>query len=357
MITGHGGNIFEVSESIGCHPSEILDMSSNMNPLGPMDDLVSHLQEHLSTISTLPDAGAARITAAFAAHHGIRSEQVLAGNGTTQFIYSIPRVLQIKRALILGPTYADYEDACRLDKVSCEFLMSGENQNFEPDINTLMDMSHRFDSVYICNPNNPTGRLIKADQIKALCRRHPTVRFIVDESYLPFVSAEHRQSVIGAGLDNLIVLHSMSKIFTIPGIRLGFIVAPKWVIDQLRLFIPPWSVNCLAQAAVDYIMGHTVEVEAFIETTAKFVHKEGTALCEGFKNHAAIQFYPSATVFLLGRLKGRLTAPRVQHNLLKEKILIRDCSNFNGLSDRFIRISLKSETANRRLAKALMDLA
>ena len=357
MISGHGGNIYQVSAQLGCQPSEILDMSSNMNPLGPMDGLVAHLKERLHTISALPDAEATGITDSFAIHHGILPDQALAGNGTTQFIYSIPRALQVKKALILGPTYADYADACRLHGISCEFLMSSEDQNFDPDMNALMDTSRGFDTVYICNPNNPTGRLLSAEQINALCRRHRSVRFIVDESYLPFVSAEHRRSVVNTELDNLIVLNSMSKIFTIPGLRLGFVIGSKKVIGQLGDFVPPWSVNCLAQAAVDYIMSHTEEVEAFIEKTTDFVYKESRALCQEFRNHAEIQFYPSTTVFLLGRLKGRLTSNRVKNDLLREKILIRDCSNFNGLSDRFIRISLKSETDNRRLAKALMELA
>ena len=91
--------------------------------------------------------------------------------------------------------------------------------------------------------------------------------------------------------------------------------------------------------------------------TVDFVYKESRALCQEFRNHAEIQFYPSTTVFLLGRLKGRLTSNQVKNDLLRERILIRDCSNFNGLSDRFIRVSLKSETDNRRLAKALMELA
>jgi threonine-phosphate decarboxylase len=357
MINGHGGNIFEMSQRIGCRPSEILDMSSNMNPLGPMDGIISHLKERLSTISALPEAGANRITASFAAHHGIRPEQTLAGNGTTQFIYSFPRALQMKRALIVGPTYADYADACSLQKVSCEFLMSSHDHDFDPDMNALMDTSGAFDTVYICNPNNPTGRMIPIEQINALCRRHPSVRFIVDESYLPFVTVEHRRSVIGTDLDNLIVLHSMSKIFTVPGLRIGFVVASKKLIDQLRPYTPPWSVNCLAQATVEYIMTHTGEVESFIETTADFVCKESRAFREDFKNHSEIKFYPSATVFLLGRLKNRLTSTQVQQELLKERILIRDCANFKGLSDRFIRIALKSEADNRRLAKVLKGLA
>ena len=356
MITGHGGNIYAVAAQLGCRPSEIIDMSSNMNPLGPMSGLISHLQKRLDTIGTLPDAGAAEATVSFAARYRITPERALAGNGTTQLIYAIPRALKSKRALILGPTYADYADACRLNGVSYEYILSGEDRSFEPDLNALMDSCHRFDTVFICNPNNPTGRLIAADQIKVLCGRHPSVRIIVDESYLSFVAGDGRQSMIGVDLDNLIVLNSMSKIFKIPGLRLGFAIASEEVIKKLRRFIPPWSVNSLALAAVEYLMGHTAEVEQFIQQTTEFVSKESMLLCEKFADHDGIRFYPSTTVFLLGRLKGRLTAPAVKDHLLKEKILIRDCSNFSGLSDRFIRIAVKTEAVKRRMVEALAEL-
>ena len=146
------------------------------------------------------------------------------------------------------------------------------------------------------------------------------------------------------------------KIFTIPGLRVGFVIASQTVIDTLRRFIPPWSVNSLALAAIEYLTTEPEAVEGFIQQTTEFVANESKLLVTRFENDKNIQFYPSTTVFLLARLAGGSTAKTVKDQLLKEKILIRDCSNFAGLSDRYIRISLKSAATNRRLAEALAGL-
>jgi len=114
MIIGHGGNIYQIASKLGCAPSEIIDMSSNLNPVGTMPGLINFLRDSLTEITTLPEADSAGAVTAFADRCSVDSELVIAGNGTTQFIYSIPIALGTKKALILGPTYADYADACKM---------------------------------------------------------------------------------------------------------------------------------------------------------------------------------------------------------------------------------------------------
>ena len=132
MINGHGGNIFDKAKELGCDPMDILDMSSNVNPLGPMPGLMNHLHEHLERIIALPEAGAGSIIQAFSSRHDIDPKKVLAGNGTTQLIYTLPVALKIRQALILGPTYSDYADACRMHGVDFRFALSNENDILLP---------------------------------------------------------------------------------------------------------------------------------------------------------------------------------------------------------------------------------
>jgi len=185
MINGHGGNIFDKARDLGCDPMDILDMSSNVNPLGPMPGLMAHLHEHLERIIALPEAGAGNIIQAFSSRHDIDSKKVLAGNGSTQLIYTLPVALKIKQALIFGPTYSDYADACRMHGIDFRFELSNETTSFRHNLDAMDDEAG--DAVFICNPNNPTGTLIPSETIESICRKYPNIRFIIDESYLPFV--------------------------------------------------------------------------------------------------------------------------------------------------------------------------
>lgn len=348
MIKGHGGNIHELARKLGCEIDEIIDMSSNVNPLGPPEGLIDHLRACLNDITFLPQADAAGIVRAFALCHDLSAERVLAGNGTTQFIYSIPLALKSRRALILGPTYADYGDACATHDVPCQFLMADENREFAPDLDAAARSAALAlaDTIFICNPNNPTGALIPADDLADLCRSHPDAVFIIDESYLPFAENSDSHTLANRNLPNVLVLNSMSKIFRTPGLRIGFVIGPPPLIEKLARHAMPWSVNALAQAAVAFLMESIDAQKNFIRRTCATLAKEKRRFQEAIADIPDIHLFPSHASFILMRLDGGLTAETVCDRLAEDRILIRNCSNFKGLSNRFIRISLKSDRLN-----------
>lgn len=356
MLTGHGGNIYDIAHRLGCASSEIIDMSSNVNPLGPPPGLVDFLKENLNVITALPEVDSNLLVHSFANRYGVDPATVLAGNGSTQFIYSIPLALGTKRALILGPTYADYADACIMHNIHFEYSIAQESQGFKADINLIKKRVKGFDTVFICNPNNPTGTLYTAAEIESLGRTLPDTYFIIDESYLPFVTSGDHESMIGRGLPNVIILNSMSKIFRISGLRIGFIIGSKIIIETLTRYSLPWSVNALAQVAVRYLMEHEAVVHVFIDQTQKLIETEKYRFTEKLKNVSDIKLFPSTTSFILAKLFNRYTADAICHHLSHEKILIRNCSNFKGLSNRFIRISLKKSETNLMLAVKLLSL-
>ena len=355
MIQGHGGDIFTIASTIGCRPEDIVDFSSNMNPLGPPADLLTFLEASLSRITFLPDPAARPAIDAFARHHDVPVDQIMAGNGTTQLIYALPQVLEISRALIVSPTYSDYADACRMHGVPHTCLFTTNVNGFMPDIeeNTLAFAD--ADTVFICNPNNPTGRLISADVIDQLSRELPQTRFVIDESYLPFVDPSQGRSLLKDRRGNVIVLHSLSKIFRIPGLRIGFLTASRKTVQRFESYQKPWSINGLAQAAVEYLMTHTEQAGRFIEKTRQFVHRERAFFVDSLRQHSEITVIPSDTVFILACLPKGQTASALKSRLLKQKILIRDCSNFSGLDERYFRISLKSAETNRLLVEKLIQ--
>lgn len=356
MIGGHGGNIYQLARRLNCAPSDICDMSANVNPLGPMPELVEHLKTHLAAMASLPEVDAGTMVKAFADYHGIDPATVTAGNGTTQLIYRIPRALGVKKALVIGPTYADYQDACSMHGVACEHLICREADDFVPDMDTVCRAAASVGLVFLCNPNNPTGAMVAREAIAGLCRALPDTVFVVDESYLPFAPHPEQVTLIGSDLPNLMVLNSMSKAFRIPGLRIGFVKSPINLLHKLDRFALPWSVNSLAQVAVQWLMTHPGAVEGFLSVTRTMIEKEKRRIEESIHQKKGARCFPSATSFILMRLPRGLKAAAVWEQLATHRILIRDCSNFTGLSDDFIRISMKSEEENRRAADLLIQL-
>jgi threonine-phosphate decarboxylase len=316
------------------------------------------LQENLHVIKALPQVDSKLLVHSFASRYGIDPACVLAGNGSTQFIYGIPLALGTQRALILGPTYADYADACRMHNIHHEYLIAREASGFKVDwhlINRHIKDTDA-DTIFICNPNNPTGVLYAAAEIESLCGAFPEKSFIIDESYLPFVPSGDQESMIGRGLPNVIVLNSMSKIFRISGLRIGFVIASKSMIKRLSRYSMPWCVNAIAQAGVRYLMDHEIEVNAFVKQTHDLLESEKERFAAAFKTVSSLKLFESTTSFLLCKLDGRYTAETICQALIEDKILIRDCSNFEGLSDRFIRFSLKNSAKNKMLINKLLNI-
>lgn len=355
MSSGHGGNIFALAQKLGCNPTDIVDVSSNINPLGPLPELMDHLQTHLMAITALPDINSGQIVRRMASTLEIEEHSMLAGAGTTQLIHALFPALESRRVLIVGPTYSDYKDACRIHRIKPDYFFATENENFTLDLKRLEEKLPTYDTVVICNPNNPTGTLLTQDQLRELCARHPKTRFVIDESYLAF-AADEKGSMIKIWLDNVVVLHSLSKIFRIPGLRIGFIVAPESIISKIAAIIPPWSVNSLAQKAVEFICDHPALVHHFIDKTRFYIETEKKKLFEDLQKNQELQAFPSTTTYFLVKLPQRLTAEKVCNHFAQQRLLIRNCGNFDGLSDRFIRIAVHQKEVNRKIGRMLANL-
>jgi len=359
MIKGHGGNIYDAARQLGCRPADILDMSSNFNPLGPPPELMEHLQAALAAVKRLPEVDAGTLAEAYARNQGRLPGEILAGGGTTQFIYALPRALDSRRALICGPTYADYRDACAQQGVDAAFAMSGPETDFRHDPRKVARLAGEADLIFICNPNNPTGVLWPEGEIQGLARAHPDRWFVVDESYLPMVPEGERYSLIGwaaRDLPNVIVLDSCSKIYRIPGLRIGFLAAAEPVVERLKPLGLPWNVNGLAQAAGAFLMSRHEELARFVAATRSFLAAERKFMADGLADVPGLRLFPSHTSYLLLKLPRGITADRVCRGMLEKRILIRDCANFKGLSNGYVRISLKEHPDNARGLQILREV-
>ena len=355
MKQGHGGNTYRLAKRLGCPVADIVDMSSNVNPLGPPRGLVDFLAENTNLILSLPEVDAETAVCRFAEQNGLTPDQVVAGNGTTELIHLLPRALGIKNALIIGPTYADYADACRMAESRFDYWIASPEQDFAPQMAAIDQSIEGHDAVFICNPNNPTGRLVAREALNTLCLAHPRTIFIVDESYLSFAGDARSTGLATSGLANVVVLNSMSKIFRVPGLRMGFASGPADLMARCRRLILPWSQNALAQAAAAYIMGNTDAMTDFVEESRVFIRSERTALIRALNGFHAIHAFDSHTSFVLCRIGRGPSAAEVWEHLARQRILIRNCGNFNGLDETYFRISLKLAKDNRRVVEALAD--
>lgn len=356
MIGGHGGNIYQLAETLGCPVADIVDMSSNVNPLGPMPELMNRLKDRLESIACLPQVDARSIRNAFAQRHGVDPRLVLAGNGSTQWIYTLPLALKARRSLILAPTYADYADACAMHGTSVQYLLSVSEHQFDFDLAKASRMASKADLVFICNPNNPTGRLLPAEALVDLCRSRPDTIFVIDESYLPFVPQSRSHSLIKHPLANAVVISSMSKIFRLPGLRIGFVKTSPEIARRLGAYTLPWTVNSLAAEAVLWLMQHPNEVDSFITESRRFIQGERDLFCREIAKIPEITAFDSCTSYILMQLPDPLNAERAWRAMAQEKLLIRDCSNFFGLTPRHIRVSLKDRKNNQKAAALLLNL-
>jgi len=354
MIIGHGGNIKELAETLGCAVDDIIDMSSNLNPLGPPETIEKIILDNLIKIRSLPEPDALTMRKGFAGFHGIDHTQVVAGNGTTWFIYTIPKAFASKKALICGPTYSDYKDACLMHKIDFHHCTATAENSFNNDIDEISRMAKQADTIFICNPNNPTGSIILREKLEYLIQKHEKTIFIIDESYLPFVDkADEYSLVFKTGYENLIVLSSMSKIFRIPGLRTGFLSGAQRLCEKIMAFYQPWSVNALAQAVIEHIFDCPERIEPFFRETRSYIKEEKRVFLENLEDTQGINFFETSTYFILASLTNGATSKGFCENLGRNKILIRDCSNFFGLSDKYIRFSLKERQTNEHLAELI----
>lgn len=352
MIHGHGGNLHKAARRLGCSVVEILDASSNLNPLGPMPGLFDALAKRIKEAAVLPEPDARSAVWHMARWVGVSPQNLAMGNGTTQFIYAIPQALKIKKALVVAPTYADYHDACTLAGAAVSYWFLDKAQGFVPDLEEIGRRCRAFDLVFFCNPNNPTGVFTPSDSLADLVRSCPGTLFVIDESYLPFCGPERTLSLASRRVPNALTLTSLSKMYALAGLRVGFIHGPTEILEKIRSWCPPWSVNVLAAMAVEYLAKHEHAAFAYAEESRAFCAQEKNLWLECFANDDRVRLYPGAATFLLGEL-ARGEAAMLCEQLLRRRILVRDCANFAGLSPAWFRVSVKSAEENARLRHEL----
>jgi len=353
----HGGNIYEIAKGLGLNPEEIIDFSASINPLGLSKKAEKKLRDSLSAVLHYPDPQCSALTQALAQFHGLPEDQILPGAGSTQFIYAIPRVLKISRALVVTPAFSEYETALERSSVggkcSIHYFETREEDGFELSVESLLfALTQGYDALYLCNPNNPTGILTEKEDLRKILAQteREKVWFILDEAFIDLVEEESLRREAGTS-SRLILLRSLTKFFALPGLRVGYMISNQKVIHKFSRNKEPWTVNTLAQiAAVE-----SLRDERYITRTKNFIHQERDRLIHGLRSIPGFVPYPSAANYLLVQLHPslNLSAAELREKLIPHGILIRDCNSFHHIGPYFFRIAVRSRRENNALLKAL----
>lgn len=354
MLLGHGANIRKIADTYKVKTDNFFDFSSNINPLGISPTVKNIIKNAASALKHYPDPESKLAREVLADYLGVDSNNILLANGSNELIYLIPWALGIRRALIYHPAFSEYEFSIRLAGAKPYSLLAKEVNGFSIDIKMVKKYAPKVDLVILANPNNPTGYLLEKKQLLgliAVCSKHKTY-LLIDEVFIDFVKDQDRFSLLkeATRYKHLLVLRSFTKFFSLPGLRIGYLIAGKELIRKVSRFQPTWSVNSLAQEIVrDGLLD-----AGFIKKTTGYIIKERHFLLNRLKEIKGIYpYFPAANFIFCKILDKKLNSECLSRCLIKLGIIIRDCSNFKGLDNRFFRVAVRKRKENTYLISCL----
>lgn len=338
----HGGNIYTYRDC--------LDFSANCNPLGTPESIKEAVRGSLEHLGDYPQVGYVPLKEALGEYEDMDPENIICGNGAAELIFSLCQAVRPKRALIPIPTFAEYEQA--LASVGCEVehVLLREEDTFQMQ-ESFIDWLHRdLDMVFLCNPNNPTGILTDREFLFRVLRncRELGILLVVDECFLDFIKEPGKYSLKAQlpRYHNLFILKAFTKRYAMAGVRLGYgLTENRELLEKMAQVTQPWNISVMAQAAGIAALKEC----SYVEQGRKLVFEEAVYLKEGLKE-LGFHIYPSEANYIFFRGEPGLFEKGIQNG-----VILRDCSNYPGLSDGYYRIAVRTRAENEKLLEALRN--
>ncbi|MBD2778807.1 threonine-phosphate decarboxylase CobD [Iningainema tapete] len=364
----HGGNLAWAAALAGCPPGAILDFSASISPLGPPSSAMAAIESQLVNLRHYPDPDYGELRLALSHFHQLPAEWILPGNGSAELLTLAGRELaQLSATVLITPAFGDYYRslAAYAAKV-LEFPVSlgagsggvgehgsggvGEHgSGGEIPIQNRATKIQNSQGLLLNNPHNPTGILFSREVIIPHLKEFALV--VVDEAFMDFLPPNQEQSLIGLVQEypNLVILRSLTKFYSLPGLRLGYAISHPNRLRTWQSWRDPWSVNTLASAAAVA----AIQDREFQEQTWAWLPPARQQLFDGLASIPGLHPYKSAANFLL--VETQQLCSVLQQKLLKHhQILIRDCLSFPELGDRYFRVAVRSFSDNERLLDAII---
>lgn len=369
----HGGNIFQFAHEQRIEPYEVVDFSANINPLGPSQRGLDALNAQLRYISHYPDATNDDVLNAIADTYGMDKHQITVGNGAAELLYAICRLPGYTGAFVPAPGFSEYKEALEASKIPVRdiFYRPREDDNGQPYFEVPYLALETFAAelkgqdgriiVFLGNPNNPDGTLLDKDHIRTVASmlKDANSLLVIDESFIDFVGNdplqdnEYSMRSLVNEFDNIIVVHSFTKFYAVPGLRIGAAFTNKTLITQLQQYIPSWSVNTLAQA---YTKAALNDVD-YIKRTKQELNEERAFMYNALDAIEGITVYPPSANFILFQVNQEgITANYINEELKKYNMIVRNCDSYVGLTNHWVRIAIKDHDTNIKLVDKLTDI-
>ena len=340
----HGGNLAWAAAIANCPSTAILDFSASINPLGPPQSAISAIQRGLNLLSSYPDPQYAEFRACVAAYHQITPAWVLPGNGVAELLtWTAWELSQVEVTYLPSPGFADYTRAFQTFSLPLElYNLNGIEEGFK---------TSKKAGLILNNPHNPTGKLWSVAKILPYLEKFALV--VVDEAFMDFLPPSQQESLIPwvRKYDNLMILRSLTKFYSLPGLRLGYLITHPQRIQRWQKWRDPWAVNILAAKAGVAVMGE----HQFQQQTWDWLIPTRERLYQELASLPSLKPLKGAANFLL--VETQKPSSQLQLDLLrKHRILIRDCLSFPELGDRFFRLAVRTDSENQTLLRGLAEV-
>ncbi|PHV70994.1 threonine-phosphate decarboxylase [Sporanaerobium hydrogeniformans] len=348
---GHGADGMQMARRYGKDPTALLDFSANINPYLP-EKLEEAVLEGLKQSRHYPDSCYSELREQLAQYCQVEPTQVIPGNGATEVIYLLMKSLK-GRLGILNPTFSEYERSARLSGLEVYDLYWDKEADFAFNLEEIKAHLEDFDFLFLCNPNNPTGRVEDLQALLSLLEERGKL-LIVDETFMEFVEEEERVSLVKkiATSKQLIIIKAATKFFGMPGLRLGYaLTSNKALMERMYSYKEPWSINSFAEAIAKVIF----QQKAYQARSKAYYQVERRRILGQLSQIQGLKVYPTATNFILLRIQEETAACFKEKLLVKHNLLIRDASNFKGLDPHFIRVAIKTPEENDILVRFLKE--
>ena len=357
----HGGDVWGFTRKYKIPLEEALDFSGPINHLGPPPKAIEAAEKNVKLIKFYPDPNPVEFYKSIAEYvnqPGITADNIILGNGSIELIYMITEIFSKVNfnAVVPVPSFSEYEKAAlRLGGQTIYVPLSPDFSMENEKIKKAITPDTKI--VSICNPHSPSGKLYLKDEVLDLveyCQKKNVI-FSIDENYIEFTGKEHTETLAGYvnKYENLFVIRSVTKFYGMPGIRFGYGIAAKSLINKLLDVRQPWSINGLAK----FVTLAAFSDKEFIENTKNTITQERIRFAEQLKEIPGLHVFPSDTNFLLVKItNGKITSTKIKEEIAKLGMLIRDCYTFVGLDNTYFRVTVRSDKDNQKLVNTIRKM-
>lgn len=334
MINGHGDDVHQYSKITA-------NFSSNVCQQLNLSGLAEHLCLNIRAIDSYPEPDAHSLVELISEKANVAANNISVTNGATEAIYLIAQAFRGSKTFILSPVFSEYADACLIHEHQITHIFS------------LDEIAEEVDLVWLCNPNNPTGEVYPPEALLKIIKQNPETCFVIDQSYAAFTAQDLFSIEEAIEFPNVILLHSLTKYFAIPGLRLGYLSAEANLVKRINHFRMPWSVNSLAIIAGKYLLARQGDLQIDLQKLLN----QTKVLQQNLSCFRQLKVSHTNTHYFLVQLNqsnnGRTAAELKEYLATEHGMLIRDASNFVGLDKSYFRLASQGEEQDLALVAAI----